>query len=383
MPRLNTATEKTHVDDDLFLLVYDEDDVLDKKMRPSTLLQGSLSINDIINGNFDIWQRQTTFTSVANGNYTADRFGYEKSGAMVHDIIRESSIIPANNFNYSLKVDCTTADASIAAGDYCTITHIIEGYNFKKYVDNYGTLSFWVRSAKTGTHCISFRNSGKNRSYIVEYTINTADTWEFKKIPVLFDNTAGTWDYINGAGLRISWTLAAGATFQTTKDAWQTGNYLATSNQVNVCDNAANNFYLAGITFNIGRIPIIGNIIDFNTELLRAQRYYEKSYNYTVFPGAVSSIGALSGRQSGADTDCTSLQQTLITRKRATPTVKWYSNVTGTADRIRDVTGTADATVSSTTNEGEYSSGYPVVSVAIADGRELAAHYTIIAEITI
>lgn len=383
MGRLDKATEKTFVDDDLFLLVYDEDDIIDKKMRPSTLLQGLLQTNDIINGNFDIWQRQTTFTSVANGDYTADKFGYEKAGTMVHDIIRESSIVPVNSLNYSIKVDCTTADAAIAAGDYCAITHVIEGYNFRKYVEGYGTLGFWVRSAKTGIHCVSFRNSGKDRSYVVEYTVDTADTWEYKTITVLFDILTGTWDYINGAGIRISWALASGATFNTTKDTWQTGNFFGTSNQVNVCDNAANNFYLAGITFNIGRIPILSNIIDFNYELSRCQLYYEKSYNQGVFPGAVSSIGAIAGRQAALTVNCTSLQNVFISKKRATPTIKWYSDVTGTADTIRDVTGAADATVTSTTNEGEYSSGYPVVSVAIADGREISAHYTAIAEIAL
>lgn len=383
MSRLNIATAKTYVKDDQYLHIYDESDSIDKKMRPSILLQGLLQINDIINGNIDIWQRKTTFTGVADGDYTTDKFGYEKSGTMVHDVIRESTIVPINSLNYSIKVDCTTADVAIAAGAYCAITHIVEGYNFKKYVDNYGTLSFWVRSAKTGIHCVSFRNSGKDRSYIVEYTVNTADTWEYKTITVLFDNIAGTWDYINGAGIRISWTLASGATFNTTKDAWQTGNFFGTASQVNVCDNAANNFYVAGITFNIGRIPILSNIIDYNYELSRCQRTYEKSYNQSIFPGAVSSIGALAGRQSGADTNCTSLQNVFIVKKRDTPTIKWYSDVTGTADRIRDVTGTADATVTSTTNEGEYSSGYPVVTVAIADGREIAGHYTATAEIAL
>ncbi len=383
MSRLNEATTKLYVNDNLYLLVYDEDDSIDKNIRPSVLLQGALQKNDIINGNFDIWQEQITFTSVANGTYTADKFGYEKSGAMVHDISRDNVVIPANNFNYSLKADCTTADASIAAGDYCAITHIIEGYNFKKYVDNYGTLGFWVRSAKTGIHCVSFRNSGKDRSYVIEYTIDTADTWEYKTVTVLFDNTAGTWDYVNGAGLRISWALAAGATYQTTKDAWQTGNFFATSGQVNVCDNTANNFYIAGITFNLGRIPILSNIIDYNYELSRCQREYEKSYNQAVFPGAVSSIGAIAGRQAALTTDLTSLQRVFRATKRATPTIKWYSDVTGTVDRIRDVTGAADGTVSSTTNEGEYSSGYPVVSVAIADGNEISGHYVADARIAL
>ena len=232
---------------------------------------------DIINGGFNVWQRGTSFATIATGVYSADRFVYSKVGLMVHTITRETDVPGTTPFgtNYSLKVDCTTIDASIDAGDFCTVGQKIEGYNFKKYVGGYGTLSFWVKGTKTGVHCVSFRNSVADRSYVAEYVINTTATWEFKTITIPLDYSGGTWDYINGIGLEISWALAVGSTFQTTPDAWQTGDYLGISDQVNACDNTANLFFLAKIKFELGQVatPFVNPVHE--QEVGRCMRYYE------------------------------------------------------------------------------------------------------------
>jgi len=231
--------------------------------------------NDIINGGLRFWQRGTSFASIPHATYNADRFRYTKNGTMVHDITRDTDI-PNSDISYSLKIDCTTADSDIDAGNYCQLYQAIEGYNFKKYVGNYGVLSFWVKATKIGTYCVGFRNSISDRSYVAEYTVNVTDTWEYKIIVIPFDYSDGTWDYANGAGLYINWTFASGSTYQTTPDAWQTGNYIATFNQVNACDSTDNNIFLAGVKFELGKIatPFIPN--DYESELVRSMRYYHR-----------------------------------------------------------------------------------------------------------
>ncbi len=382
MKRLTEATEQTILDSQGLLHVYDGASVLDKKITVGNLIRSWDSRNDIINGSLNIWQRQISFTGITTGSYHGDRFRYDKSGVMVHDITRSTDVpSSAPNLLYSLKVDCTTADTSIAAGEYCILGHYIEGYNFKKYVGNYGTLGFWVKSAKTGVHCISVINSGNNRSYISEYTVSVANTWEYKTIVTPFNFSGGTWNYTNGIGLKIYWTLAAGTSWHGTKDIWNSSNYLSTSNQVNVCDNTANDFYLAGITFNIGKVPIIESRVNIGLELVRCQRYYEKSYNNDVYPGTVTSVGALVGRQSSLSRYIT-LQKAFAAKKRVTPTVVWYSDNTGTANRVYDNTVPGDHVVGSTLFAGEYSSGIPYVSAPGApDASVMSAHYTIDAEL--
>lgn len=253
--------------------------------------------NAIINGGFNIWQRGTSFTAVESGDYVVDRIQYSKLGDMVHTVSQDTDVPTqaesGHKSNYSLKVDCTTADSSIAAGDYARLIHKLEGYNFAPFVGKTATLSFWVKATKAGVYCVAFRNAGADRSYITEYTINTTNTWEKKTITLTFNYSGGTWNYTTGIGGVIAWTLAAGSTYQTTKDTWQNGTYFITANQVNACDSTDNNFWLAQVQFELGSVATDFEYEDIGTTLRKCQRYYQKSYNQDIYPGAVSLEGCV------------------------------------------------------------------------------------------
>jgi hypothetical protein len=287
-----------------------------------------------------VWQRQTSFTSVVSDSYTADRWQYSKIGTMVHDITRDTDI-PTDEGLYSIKIDCTTADASIAATDLTIFYQKIEGFNFNPFIGKSATLSFWVKATKTGTYCVSFRNSGADRSYVAEYTVNSANTWEQKEIPITFDYSGGTWNYTNGIGLYLSFCLACGSTFQTTADAWQSGNYLATSNQVNACDNTANNFFLSQIQLNEGSTYLSFQFRSFNRELLLCQRYYSKSYNYDVYPSAATLVGRAGElgitNLNNSDHTITASARYKVTM-RAAPTITIY-DMAGNSGKVTMIAG--------------------------------------------
>jgi len=212
--------------------------------------------NLVINGNFNSWQEGTSFAAIATNTFVADLYSYQKVGAMVHTISRETdvpTVAESGHFsNYSLLIDCTTADATVAATDLTYLAHRIEGYNFQKIAQKEFTVSFWHKHTKTGTYCVALKNSGDDRTYIAEYTQTTTDTWEKATITVAASPSAGTWDYTTGVGLSVNFTLVAGTTYQTTADAWQTGDFFGTSNQVNACDNVLNNFRIARVQVESG-----------------------------------------------------------------------------------------------------------------------------------
>lgn len=241
--------------------------------------------NPIINGSFNIWQRNSNFASIATSAYSADRWQYGNTSAAVHTISRSTSVPTIGTFfptlNYCLNIACGTADASVAAGDAVTIGTKIEGYNIAGIAQKPFVLSFWVYSTKTGIHCIAARNSGSDRSFVAEYTINTTNTWEYKEVIISPSPSAGTWDYINGVGVNITWCLMGGSTFQTTAGTWQTGNFLATSNQVNVCDSTSNIFRLAAVRITPGKKALPFDPPPITVEITDCQRYFEKSTNYT------------------------------------------------------------------------------------------------------
>lgn len=259
--------------------------------------------NKIINGKMEIAQRGTSFVSPATGVYTLDRFAYVASDTSALATVSQQADVPAGNeFQSSLRVAITTADTSIAAGDLVTMRQLIEGYNARDLIGRTFTLSFWVRSSKTGVHCVGLRNSGVDRSWVAEYTVNAANTWEQKSITVSGGLiTAGTWDWTTGIGLRVDWVLAAGSTFQSTAGSWLSSSSLATSSQVNCLDTIGNIFAITGVQLEVGSVATPFEHRPFGMELALCQRYY-----YRVAPGAGSKFLAQAGYCSTASSAVTS-----------------------------------------------------------------------------
>jgi hypothetical protein len=253
--------------------------------------------NKIINGRMDIWQRGTSFTP-ASGSYVADRFVYGKVGSTGTVTISRDTNVPNNTFLYSMKVD-VTASETIDAGDFFEILQRMEGYNVRSLIGKTFAVSFWVSSPKAGIHCVAFVNGGLDRSYITEYTVNVANTWEYKTVTVIggliTTGTPGTWT--NDIGLNVVFMLACGSTFQTTPNAWQSSTYLATSSQQNCMDTVGNLFYITGIQLEEGATATSFEQRPFGVEFHLCLRYFyrwvsENSTRYVANMQAFASSGA-------------------------------------------------------------------------------------------
>lgn len=218
--------------------------------------------NYMRNPNFEIAQAGTSFTNPANAIWTLDGYRVLRSDDGAVNVLQTAdapTVSDAGSYSrYCIHADVTTIDASIGAGQFYGIMTKIEGNDisdvgFGQSGLRYMTLSFWAKHTKTGVYCVSLRNNDANRSYIAEYTINSSDTWEYKKITFLVDTT-GTWEYGVSPGLQISFIMASGSTYNTTAGSWQNGNFLASSNQVNALDSASNNFKIARVKLQRGTI---------------------------------------------------------------------------------------------------------------------------------
>ena len=275
--------------------------------------------NKIINGKMDVQQRGVNFIDVKLSTYLADRFAVNRgtTTAVVNaNIVTDS---PSPEFLNSLKLSVTTADATIGSTDFFALEQRVEGYNARDLVGKTFTLSFWVKSPKTGKHCISFRNRASDRSYVLEYTVNAANTWEKKTVTVVGGLiTDGGWDWTNDAGLLVSFVLMCGATYQVTAGSWVSSASLGTVNQVNCLDTVSSAFLVTGIQLEVGEIETPFEHRPYSVELALCQRYYEIGNGYGVSNGA-----------SGVTP-----QRYLITfkvTKRADPFSYTITNVAGTA----------------------------------------------------
>lgn len=332
-------------------------------------------VNYILNGDCKVAQETTSTAAAANGAYIIDNCRYNKVGTMVHTVSQEVD----SDGNYSVKLDCTTADGSIAAGDNCTARFLVEGFDYAYLKGKTCTLSFDIKSDnKTGTFCTAFKNNGSDRSYIHEHEITTND-FETKTVEVALDQTGGTENYTNDVGLQILFTLAAGSTFQSTAGSWQSGNYFATSSQDNFCDNTSNNIEIKNVSLTIGSSANFDRDLvikeSFQETLAKCQRYWQSSYNYGVTPGTVTDVGRIDVKLPGATGALRGLWANFQTVMVDTPTVTWYSPNSGTADRVYNITDTADLTVSSEVYTSDKSTGFPNVSVSQTDGDSICGHY--------
>ncbi len=253
--------------------------------------------NLVIGGNFDTnpWQRGTSFATIIDGTYTADRWVYEKNGTMVHTVSQVADAPAVSTTNpygtNCLNLALTTPQTSIGSGDYSVILQAIEGYNYALIAQNAFTLSFWVKATATGTYCVSFKNGGLDRSYVAEYTINTTNTWQYITINVPAPPSGGTWKYTTDVGLSINFTVACGSTFQTTAGSWASGNFFGSSNQINGVNTGDTNFRLAFVQLEAGNTATPFEYRTVQQELSLCQRYYEKSYQIVDAPGTATISG--------------------------------------------------------------------------------------------
>jgi len=240
--------------------------------------------NKIIGGDFTTnpWQRGTSFAAASG--YTADRWFFNYLSNAVATIAKTADAPTAAQAGiftqHCLHVDITTADTSIAPTEFCAIQQSVEGYNvacfgFGQSGTRYVTLSFWVKSTKTGTFCVALTNGVSTRAYIAEYTVNSSNTWEKKTLTIPVD-TSGTWAYDATVGLVVYFTLAAGSSQQTTGGSWQTisGTIIATSNQVNALDSTSNDFKLALVQLEAGSVATPFETRAVGQELALCEWYY-------------------------------------------------------------------------------------------------------------
>jgi len=297
--------------------------------------------NRIINGAMVIDQRNAGASlNPADFAYSLDRWKCRRSQASKFTVQQNAgSVTPPAGFSNYLGVTSSSA-YSVLAADYFVIQQLIEGFNFADFA--YGTanaatltLSFWVRSSLTGTFGGALQNNAENRSYGFTYTISAANTWEQKTITIVGD-TSGTWiGATNGNGLYVNFNLGTGSTYgAATNGAWASGTTaFAPSGTVSVVGTNAATWYITGVQLEKGSTATSFDFRDYGTELVRCQRYYEKSYDQGTTPGTVSSLGMFTSIRANG---IAGTSMTFKVTKRAAPLMTAYSPGTGTAGNGRD-----------------------------------------------
>ena len=253
--------------------------------------------NIIINGDMSVSQRSTSASSITSSGYHAlDRHRLAISSLGTWTISQSTDVPTGQGFGKSMKFDCTTADASPSASDVMWVQHRIEGQNLqylKKGTSSAEktTLSFWVKSNKTGTYIAELEDTDNSRHIAKSYTISSSDTWEKKTIT--FDgDTTGTLTNDNNTSLELHLYLGAGTDYTsgTLATSWASNTDANRAvGQVNLADSTSNEWYVTGIQLEAGSQASDFEFLPFDINLRRCQRYFEICG--AAFTGGVSSSG--------------------------------------------------------------------------------------------
>jgi len=272
-------------------------------------------------------------TGSTNAYVALDRF----KSRNVHDgayTLSQSTTSP-DGFANSLKVDVTTADTSLASNVRATIEHFIEAQDLQDL--GYGTssaktitVSFYVKSNKTGNYGFAIEQADNSYKQVsLQYTINSADTWERKTFTIAGD-TSGVINNDNGSGLELYWWLAAGSTYtsgstRTTYTAYANADFGA-GQAINLFDSTSNEFYLTGIQLEVNSSSVATDFEhrSFGQELALCQRYYEE--------GMVSQQGYVNSAQDIA------VPAKYTTTKRAAATVTFTDHTSGNVVSVSNIT---------------------------------------------
>jgi hypothetical protein len=226
--------------------------------------------NRIINGNFDIWQRGTSFTNQAPGTYTTDRFCNNWDGTGATRTISRQSFTPGQtdvpgNPLYFYRFAQTVAGSG-GLYNNCLIQHI-EGV--QTFAGQPIVVSFWARAFVGTVFIMSAMRQvfGTSGSADVDFSPTSQQTY------VLTSNWQRyTFQYfvpsING------------------KTIGTAGDYLALYNYVNV--NLIETIDITGVQLEKGTVATPFEVRPFATELALCQRYYETSYGPQTTPGTAS-----------------------------------------------------------------------------------------------
>jgi hypothetical protein len=337
--------------------------------------------NKIINGAQFVDQRGSASSAVNVTNqrpYATDRWCAEKDNTTGSLTIQQSTTAPSG-FANSLYATVTTADSALAATDIVWIEQNIEGYNCADFA--YGTasataatLSFWVRSSLTGTYSIVLLNT---YGYSANYTINSANTWEYKTIYISPNTFAANTSTTNGQGLKLRIALMAGSSYQLAPGTWTSGDYIGSTSQVNWMATVGNTFYITGVQLEAGSTASPFEYRQYGTELALCQRYYEKSFPIGTAPADNISTATGNTTQfivtSYASTNYVSQNINFQVSKRAAPTMTYYANsaivgTNGTAGQWRSYVGGSWVNATSTTSNQNTNTGFLVAGGGLTGG---------------
>ena len=257
------------------------------KARTNASVAPAVGRNMVINGAMNVAQRATSVTGLgaANAYAALDRWAIAATGTAGRMTMTQTADGPNGISANCLKLDCTTADASIAAGELMVLRQRFEGLNIQRIGKGVVgakqvTVSFYVKASASFTFgCELFDVTAERQCTKL---FSTTTDWVRHEIifPADVDDGSSPFNDDNSAELFLSFILHAGSTFTSGNLNTSIFNNLSSANRAPGIDsffsNTANNFFITGVQMEVGPVATEFEQEQISTTLSKCQRYYHK-----------------------------------------------------------------------------------------------------------
>jgi hypothetical protein len=269
------------------------------------------SFNALGNPNFECDNRLVnaafTYGAGSIGQIQADRWQVGKvaaTGTMtgLTGVTAAGILVPGTNFRITrsyIQLTVGTAQATLAAGEYVISYQFVEGPRWRELASDVHSVSILCYCSIALNFTLFIRDSTNAYSLVIPVSIPAA-TVTLVTLPNLpLWTSSGNFNQTPGAlGYNIGICLGCGTTFQTgTTGSWVAGSFLGYAGMSNFLATAGAIFQLRFMQHEPGALCSTLMDIDFPSNLLACERYYQKTYDYAtavasaVNPGMVSGVG--------------------------------------------------------------------------------------------
>ena len=254
------------------------------RARQNANISPAVGRNMIINGAMNVAQRSASVTGIGatTGYFTCDRWRLACGNTAGRLTASQTADGPNGISANCLKLDCTTADTSIAASELLIIQHLLEGQNVQRIGKGVAgakqiTVSFYAKANAAFTFVCQLADIDNGRNISKLFNVTTDWVRQELTFPADVDDGSSPFDDNNATSLELNIWLHAGATY--------TGGTLATSwaNGVNnqyaagidsFYSSTDNNFFLTGVQMEVGPVATEFEHTSYSEELAACQRYF-------------------------------------------------------------------------------------------------------------
>jgi len=272
------------------------------KARTNASASPAVGRNMVINGAMNVSQRATSVTGLganADAYNTLDRFKLGVEGTTAGRLTMAQVADGPNGISANcLKLDCTTADTSIAATEFVGVSTYLEGQNVQRLGKGIAgakqaAISFYVKASSSLTFAVELFDADNGRHIVKLFTATTAwNRIEFY-IPADEDDGSSALNDDNATSLVINFWVHGGTNFTsgTLATAWANKtNANRAAGIDSIFSNTANNFFLTGVQLEVGPVATEFEQEDIGTTLTKCQRYFHST---TFANGKAASAGGL------------------------------------------------------------------------------------------